>query len=68
MHIAALVFHERKATNDRRNALDLIARSLLEHETISGAEVMRLIEIAKSGPSGNGLGTDQPVGAPPGSF
>ncbi len=51
---------------ENRNALDLIARSLLEHETISGAEVMRLIEIAGTGPSGNGNGPDQPVGAPPG--
>ena len=28
-----------------RNALDLVARALLEHETIDGAEVSRLIEI-----------------------
>ncbi len=56
----------RDILTENRNALDLIARSLLEHETISGAEVMRLIEIAKSGSSGNGMGSDPPVGVPPG--
>ena len=30
---------------EHRNALDLVARALLEHETIDGAEVTRLIEI-----------------------
>lgn len=31
---------------EHRNALDLIARSLLEHETIDGSEVMRLVGLA----------------------
>ena len=31
---------------EHRNALDLIARSLLEHETISGEEVGRLVSAA----------------------
>jgi cell division protease FtsH len=30
----------------QRKALDLVARALLEHETISGAEVTRLISVA----------------------
>jgi len=34
-----------------RNGLDLVARALLEHETISGAEVDRLIEVSRSGPA-----------------
>jgi len=36
----------RKLLDDNRNALDLIARALLEHETISGNEVTRLIQAA----------------------
>ena len=36
----------RKLLTDHRNALDLIARSLLEHETISGDEVNRLVAAA----------------------
>ncbi len=32
-----------------RNALNLVARNLLEHETLSGAEVNRLIDVANSG-------------------
>ena len=36
----------RKLLNENRNALDLIARALLEHETISGDEVTRLIKAA----------------------
>jgi len=34
-----------------RNGLDLIARALLEHETISGQEVSRLIDLSISGPA-----------------
>ncbi|MDG2029298.1 MAG: ATP-dependent zinc metalloprotease FtsH [Acidimicrobiales bacterium] len=33
-----------------RHGLDLVARTLLEHETISGDEVNRLIELSRSGP------------------
>ena len=36
----------RKLRTNHRNALDLIARSLLEHETISGDEVGRLVKVA----------------------
>ena len=36
--------------NEHRNALDLIARNLLEKETVSGSEVNRLIELAGSPP------------------
>lgn len=36
---------------EHRKGLDLIARALLEHETISGAEVSRLIEVAKRPPA-----------------
>jgi cell division protease FtsH len=32
-----------------RNALDLVARALLEHETISGDEVHRLVQLGSSG-------------------
>lgn len=32
---------------ENRGALDLIARQLLEHETVNGSEVDRLIEVAK---------------------
>ena len=34
---------------EHRNGLDLVARSLLEHETIDGAEVERLVELGRSG-------------------
>ena len=36
----------RSLLTEHRNALDLIARTLLEHETISGDEVYRLINVA----------------------
>ena len=44
---------------EHRNGLDLVARSLLEHETISGAEVNRLITLAA------GAGDDAAVPPPP---
>ncbi len=37
----------RQLLTDHRNGLDLVARSLLEHETIDGAEVNRLLEHGK---------------------
>jgi cell division protease FtsH len=40
---------------DNRNGLDLVARSLLEHETLHGSEVRRLCE----------LGTNAPAATPP---
>jgi len=41
----------RELLTEYRNGLDLIARALLEHETISGAEVDRLIALSRSGPA-----------------
>ena len=38
----------RKLLTDHRNALDRLARALLEHETISGDEVGRLVKVAAS--------------------
>ena len=43
--------HCRGLLTEYRNGLDLIARALLEHETISGAEVTRLIDVSKAGPA-----------------
>ncbi len=34
---------------ENRRALDLVARALLEHETIDGTEVDRLVDLARSG-------------------
>ncbi len=49
-----------------RHSLDLIARALLEHETIDGAEVERLTEMGR--PGGGGGGTPPvPTGDPSGS-
>ncbi len=39
---------------EHRGALDLIARGLLEHETLSGDEVMRLVDISVNGPGSGG--------------
>jgi cell division protease FtsH len=36
----------RQVLTEHRNGLDLVARALLEHETISGAEVHRLLAVA----------------------
>ena len=38
---------------EHRNGLDLVARALLEHETISGDEVGRLVELGADGPVGD---------------
>ncbi len=40
----------RQILTENRNGLDLVARALLEHETIDGAEVTRLIELARAAP------------------
>jgi cell division protease FtsH len=54
----------RQLLTEQRNALDLIARSLLEHETISGEEVGRLVTAAAR----PGSATDPPsVGSSPGN-
>jgi len=41
----------RETLSAYRHGLDLVARALLEHETISGDEVTRLIELSRSGPA-----------------
>ena len=38
----------REVLTEYRHGLDLVARALLEHETISGEEVERLIEVSRS--------------------
>lgn len=43
----------REVLSKHRNGLDLVARALLEHETISGEEVGRLVEIGAEGPTGD---------------
>ena len=39
----------RETLTENRNGLDLVARALLEHETIDGNEVSRLLELAQTG-------------------
>jgi cell division protease FtsH len=41
----------REVLGANRNGLDLVARALLEHETIDGDEVQRLIEVGRTGAS-----------------
>jgi cell division protease FtsH len=38
----------RHLLHENRNGLEMVARGLLEHETIDGAEVYRLIELGRS--------------------
>jgi cell division protease FtsH len=42
----------RETLRQHRKGLDLVARALLEHETIDGAEVTRLIKVAANGDGG----------------
>jgi cell division protease FtsH len=53
----------RHILTENRKGLDLVARALLEHETIDGAEVSRLIELARS--SRAPISSPQPEPAPP---
>ena len=46
---------------DHRNGLDLVARKLLELETINGAEVVRLVALGEEGPT---TPVSETVGAP----
>jgi cell division protease FtsH len=39
----------RSVLTEQRNGLDLVARALLEHETINGAEVYRLVALGQAG-------------------
>jgi cell division protease FtsH len=43
----------RETLRQHRKGLDLVARALLEHETIDGAEVTRLIKVAANGDGGD---------------
>jgi cell division protease FtsH len=66
----------RSLLETHRNGLDLVARSLLEHETIDGSEVERLVELGRRGTSaaelfgerdmvyGNGNGESADAGTP----
>ncbi len=64
--------HCRDVLTEHRKGLDLVARALLEYETIEGKEVTRLIELANNGvpvratehPLGD-AGTPSPSAAPP---
>ncbi len=52
----------RTTLHENRHGLDLVARALLEHETIDGREVYRLLDIARNpGP----VGTDALAPPPP---
>jgi cell division protease FtsH len=60
----------RQVLRENRHGLDLIARALLEHETIDGDEVVRLIGVAQEGNSqgssdgGGTNGESEPAEAP----
>jgi len=65
----------RATLSHHRKGLDLVARALLEHETIDGHEVHRLITLGSGGPSpaaeaGGGVvrvpdnGSSSPLSAP----
>ncbi|MGH9251038.1 MAG: ATP-dependent zinc metalloprotease FtsH [Acidimicrobiales bacterium] len=52
----------RETLRQHRKGLDLVARALLEHETIDGAEVTRLIKLAANGDSPEAPPTPAPAG------
>ncbi|MGI9603923.1 MAG: ATP-dependent zinc metalloprotease FtsH [Acidimicrobiales bacterium] len=52
----------RQLLTDHRHGLDLVARSLLEHETIDGAEVSRLLDLGGGDPP-KGAHDEAPLGA-----
>jgi cell division protease FtsH len=56
----------RVVLREHRNGLDLVARALLEHETIDGSEVTRLIRLAQNGegPHDDGAPSDAGTAAP----
>ena len=43
---------------EHRNGLDLVARGLLEHETLGGSEVQRLVDLAASAPPAQPINHD----------
>jgi cell division protease FtsH len=56
----------RSVLRDHRGGLDLVARALLEHETIEGTEVDRLIALAANGGGDGGSApSDSPSGDEP---
>ena len=55
----------RELLTTNRNALNLVARNLLEHETLSGAEVNRLIEVANGDLGAPGSELTQPATSAP---
>ncbi len=54
--------HCREVLTEHRKGLDLVARALLEYETIEGSEVTRLIELANNGVPVRA--TEHPLGDP----
>ncbi|NLD75765.1 MAG: ATP-dependent zinc metalloprotease FtsH [Acidimicrobiales bacterium] len=52
---------------EHRNGLDLVARSLLEHETLDGAEVRRLVDLGAKAPESTGIPAYDPPAYEPGS-
>jgi cell division protease FtsH len=58
--------HTRQLLHENRRALEMVARALLEHETIEGSEVYRLVEVAGSPPVPRApeVTESQPVGSP----
>ena len=57
--------HCRQLLTDHRRALDLIAKALLEHETVSGHEVNRLIAAAANGETSPAAVMTQPPATQP---
>ena len=56
----------RQTLTEYRHGLDLVARALLEHETISGDEVERLIAVSRDGsPSGDAIESTPSTDAKP---
>ncbi|HEX7094826.1 MAG TPA: ATP-dependent zinc metalloprotease FtsH, partial [Acidimicrobiales bacterium] len=55
----------RELLTEYRNGLDLVARSLLEHETVDGAQVKRLIELSRNGGHVDGSDVPPPASVTP---
>ncbi|KAA0232959.1 MAG: ATP-dependent zinc metalloprotease FtsH [Acidimicrobiales bacterium] len=51
----------RDLLTEERNGLDLVARALLEHETIDGLEVNRLIEVGRGNVPADGAPGEEPA-------
>jgi cell division protease FtsH len=59
----------REILTENRKGLDLVARALLEHETIDGSEVTRLIELARNGSTPKPAPVDEtPPASVPGAY